>query len=910
MPSRGRPVGSSSKRASCSSSSSSTSASGLDSDFVSVVSPMARDGEDEPRVAASQLDRRLVDLRHRAVRVEALEHPADRRRAIRRSLGIDRSRDDQTVDRPRHRDVVQAKPLGALLVSCGLLHRVPGEHATPIAQRRMHHPEPEPPVRERDDLVRAARSADVAPGVRDDHDLELEALRGVDGQEPHGAPSLLLGNRLELLRAERILVAHEPHEALDVRAAHGLVVARQASELAEVRESSRPVPPREDGEVVVVLAHHALAESLEPDPRRGANQSLVALEERAQQARVARVELLGKRPLERREQRTALGVAPEKDERVVRDADERRREHGGERDVVVAVVKEPQVGEQVDDLLLPEVAAPRRAVRRKPLAAECLLVLLGVRARCEQHDDLARLGLAGVDQLAHATRNSPCLAGAPVLLRLGEARLVGDEQLDGMTEHGIGELRRRRERLVVVAERVAEEVVHRLEHLRSRAVVAREREQRGRLRSPLAEDLEIRVPEAVDRLELVADGEDLGEVGVRDEVDELALQPVRVLELVHHDHPEPQLRRLAHRRVVAEQIACGELEILEVDDRLTTLRRRVLRAEPLEQLLQEVAVRRGQLLERRPLHGLPRGLERGSPAASTRERRQIDELLRRGAARRDAKRLARVPTLGLGRRCVGDERLGLGAERRHRARDVGPLAQLELERASGGAKRLVDAREHAAKTCGSIGREQPEALGVAVGAERLERALERFPAEHGGARILELAEPRVEAGGERMGAQQAAAEAVNRRDPGAVELACEVGTAALAQRGPDARPKLAGRLARVGDDEDRLDVDAAIADRAHVALDENRRLSRSRAGGHEDRAFGLDRGELLLVQHRLQLDDRHARATRQIGQRSHHDGQPSPFGSCWTSPVRMRRAFSAARSRAVSIWLQNASSSR
>ena len=479
-----------------------------------------------------------------------------------------------------------------------------------------------------------------------------------------------------------------------------------------------------------------------------------------------------------------------------------------------------------------------------------------------------------------------------------------------MPEHGIGELGRRRERLVVVAERVAEEVVHRLEHLRSRAVVARKCEQGGRLRTPLAEDLEIRVPEAVDRLELVAYGEDLGEITVRDEVDELALQPVRVLELVDHDHPEAKLRGLAHRRVVAEQVARGELQVLEVHDRLATLRRRVLRAETLEQLLQKLAIRRGQLLERRSLHALPRGLERGGPPASTRERREVEELLRRRAARDDPKRLARVPALGLGRRCVGDELLCLGAERRHRTRDVGPLAQLELEGATGGTKRLVDAREHAAKTCGSIGREQPEALGVAGGTERLESALERLTAEHGRRRVLELAEARVEAGCERMRTQQPGAEAVDRGDPGAVELACEVRPPALSQSGPDARSQLPGRLARVRDDEDRLDVDAAIADGAHVALDQNRRLPGSRAGGHEHRPVGLDSSQLLLVQHRLQLDDRHARATRQIGQRSHHDGQPSPFGSCWTSPVRMRRAFSAARSRAVSTWLQNASSSR
>ncbi len=81
-----------------------------------------------------------------------------------------------------------------------------------------------------------------------------------------------------------------------------------------------------------------------------------------------------------------------------------------------------------------------------------------------------------------------------------------------MSEDGIRELGRRRERLVVVAERVAEEVVHGREHLRSRPVVAREREQSRRLRAALAEDLEIGMPEAVDRLELVADREDLGEI--------------------------------------------------------------------------------------------------------------------------------------------------------------------------------------------------------------------------------------------------------------------------------------------------------------------------------------------------------------------------------------------------------------
>ena len=176
----------------------------------------------------------------------------------------------------------------------------------------------------------------------------------------------------------------------------------------------------------------------------------------------------------------------------------------------------------------------------------------------------------------------------------------------GCPKTGSGELRRRCERLVVVAERIAEEVVHGREHLRPRAVVACQGKQRRRLCAPLAEDLEIGMPESIDGLELVTDREDLGQVVVSDEVDELALEPVRILELVHHDHPEPQSSRLTHRRDVPKEIACGELQVLEVDDGLTALRRCVLGAEAHEQVLQEVAIVRGQLLECRALHVLSR----------------------------------------------------------------------------------------------------------------------------------------------------------------------------------------------------------------------------------------------------------------------------------------------------------------
>ena len=201
--------------------------------------------------------------------------------------------------------------------------------------------------------------------------------------------------------------------------------------------------------------------------------------------------------------------------------------------------------------------------------------------------------------------------------------------------------------------------------------------------------------------------------------------------------------------------------------------------------------------------------------------------------------------------------------------------------------------------------------GVSAGAELLQRPLERLAAENRRTGVLELAEAWIEPRSERMRAQEPVAEAVDGRDPRAVELAREIVSPALVERSPNAAAELARRLPRVRDDQDRLDVDAAVADRADVALDEDRGLPRAGTGRDEHRALGFDGGELLVVQRaRRVLDDGHARATRHIGQRSHHDGHPSPFGSWRTSPAWMRRAFSAARSRADSTWLQKVSSSR
>ena len=277
----------------------------------------------------------------------------------------------------------------------------------------MNDAEPEPPVGEREDLVGRRRPARVAAGVGDDHDLELEPFGRVDRQQPDRVGSLLFRDRLELRRADRLLVADEADEALDVRPAQLLVRPREPHQLAQVRVAALPVPAREHGEVVVVRPDDLLADPLEREPRRRRDEPLEPLLERADQPLVVVGERLGQRLLDARVERPPPGVPANQHERVVRRADERRREHRGERHVVVAVADELEIGEQVDNLLLAEVPAPRRAIRRQVELAQRALVALGVGSGREEEHDLARRRDAAVDELLHAPRDRARLAVAP-----------------------------------------------------------------------------------------------------------------------------------------------------------------------------------------------------------------------------------------------------------------------------------------------------------------------------------------------------------------------------------------------------------------------------------------------------------------------------------------------------------------
>ena len=116
---------------------------------------------------------------------------------------------------------------------------------------------------------------------------------------------------------------------------------------------------------------------------------------------------------------------------------------------------EPQVREQVDDLLLAEVAAAGRPVGRQAERAQLLLVPLGVGAGGEEQDDLARRRVAAGDELVHPAGDGSRLGPAPVGAGAAVRRLVGDEQLDRVAEDRVGELAGGGQRLELVAELLA-----------------------------------------------------------------------------------------------------------------------------------------------------------------------------------------------------------------------------------------------------------------------------------------------------------------------------------------------------------------------------------------------------------------------------------------------------------------------
>ena len=141
------------------------------------------------------------------------------------------------------------------------------------------------------------------PGVGHDDDLELEALRRVDGEQADGVTTLLLGHGVGLFRTERLLALDEADEPLEIGSAELFVGPREACELAKVRVAPSAVAARQDGQVVVVLRQDPLAEKLQRRVRRELEEPVVSLPEGEQEPSVCLGQVARQRSLDPAEDR-------------------------------------------------------------------------------------------------------------------------------------------------------------------------------------------------------------------------------------------------------------------------------------------------------------------------------------------------------------------------------------------------------------------------------------------------------------------------------------------------------------------------------------------------------------------------------------------------------------------------------
>ena len=397
---------------------------------------------------------------------------------------------------------------------------------------------------------------------------------------------------------------------------------------------------------------------------------------------------------------------------------------------------------------------------------------------------------------------------------------------------------------------------------------------------------------------------------MRDEVDELALEQVRVLELVDHHDAEAQPRGLAYLLVVPKQIASRELEVLEIDDRLAPLRETRTRRRSARAAPGKARDRCRELFQRGLLEPLARVLVRGGACSAG-----------SGATTGRRRAPARCPPP---RSCSPRPRCSSACPLRSRPPGGGAsperAGQRVLEarahpargrRATRRAQRLVDAREHPAQAASTVRRKKAKALRLAAGAERLEARSNASPRS--------TAAPASSSSRNRGSSPTPNGYAFRRRlqKPWIVEIQAPSSSRARSWR---PRSRSAARI-RLRSSPAALRVyvmtriDSTSSPRSHTAR--TYRSTRTDvfpvpAPAETKTFFGrLDGLDLLLVEPCQRLvDDGHERGTRQTFQRSHHAGQPSPFGSWRTSPARIRSAYSPARSRAVSTCAQKASSSR
>ncbi len=146
----------------------------------------------------------------------------------------------------------------------------------------------------------------------------------------------------------------------------------------------------------------------------------------------------------------------------------------------------------------------------------------------------------------------------------------------------------------------------------------------------------------------------------------------------------------------------------------------------------------------------------------------------------------------------------------------------------------------------AVGRGEVDRARAVAARPGLQRGLVGGLGQALGGGLLEHLEVRVQARRERLRAQQARAEAVDRADPAAVDGAGALVVAELGQAAPQPLGELARRLLGEGEREDRVDVDAVLANGGGDPLDHHRGLAGAGVGGQQRGVLaGADRGALL-----------------------------------------------------------------
>ncbi len=424
----------------------------------------------------------------------------------------------------------------------------------------------------------------------------------MDRHQLHGVGLDAFDRRLGLARPAVFQVGDQVDEGAQLPALLFLEATGEAQQLVDVGKPSLGPVQTEHVALVASLGDSPLEQLGDAPPPGLGPLGLEPGHEGSQHGAVALRELAGvpggrlQRLPQGRAGRAAGGG--EKRQAITRAAGERRGQRRVERLLVARVRKRPQVAVKVLDLL----AAPERpdaGEGPQPLQLQRPLEGLDVPGRAQQDRDLVGPRLAAVDELADALREQPRLGLAP---ERGVRQPSGDRRgrgmlppvLRGAREQHLDERAAGRGAALLpaavyerreVGEATAEDGVDRLDHLRPAAEVAAQRKRaagRSELLAALAEQPHVGVAEAVDGLQLVADREQVAAV---ERAQDRELARVGVLELVDHQQLEALRPGHAQVRVLGEQRAREQLEVVEVDRHVAALELLVRLGELHEQLV-------------------------------------------------------------------------------------------------------------------------------------------------------------------------------------------------------------------------------------------------------------------------------------------------------------------------------------